>query len=418
MERPKVVGPGLVRATYPLDHHAIGIRSEYFDRILRTWRVGSSKAGHDGTATDLPRTNSDVELARLAKEIPMYACFPNLAWQRKDYSDQAERAYSNYTPEGDQLHCQEVLNGIGAEVLGGKRWQGLPFANQSAGRWDQARLTGMPFKGVGIRDFMKLLAEAPLRIPVTHPVLAVLMPGKGKPTQPEIWQAFSRDLQRDGGKILNLNDGESPSEADSTLQGIKEGIPSQSLDFLQRMLHLLRTALEDPGVTHFVFCGDATVPLMPWREMRRQLRLDGRPWLKVRNADRLWEADKPRARRMQNAPRVEKASWRDHRPWLLLDRETAGLMVEDDLTAHFAEVEAPEECYFGTVLRLKGYPVEELCLQREVVWNRPSSWKNLNAIHAGEMLRTGCFFGGEFGEESNIAELGLHLDGMEMEASR
>lgn len=383
MERPEVVGPSLVRATYPLDHHAIGIRAEYFYRILRTWRLGSSRAGHDGTATDLPMTNSDVELARLAKEIPIYACFPNIAWQRKDYSDQADRAYSNYTPEGDQLHCQEVLSGIGAEVLGGKRWQGLPFANQSAGRWDQARLTGMPFKGAGIRDFMKTLAEAPVRVPVTHPVLAVLMLGQGKPTQPEIWQAFSRELERDGGRILTRIDIKTPplNEIGSTEPHALHARPG--LDFLQQMLQLLRTALEDGAVTHFVFCGEATVPLMPWREMKRQLRLDGRPWMKVRNADRLWEVDKPKARRMMDTPRVEKASWRDHRPWVLLDRETAGLMVEDDLTSHFAAVEAPEECYFGTVLRLKGYPVEELCAQREVVWNRPPSWKNLNGIHAG-----------------------------------
>ena len=74
LERPIVIGPGIVRATYPVDHHAVGIRAEYFERILRTWRVGSGKAGHDGTAMNLPRTNSDVELARLAKEIPMYAC--------------------------------------------------------------------------------------------------------------------------------------------------------------------------------------------------------------------------------------------------------------------------------------------------------------------------------------------------------
>jgi hypothetical protein len=185
------------------------------------------------------------------------------------------------------------------------------------------------------------------------------------------------------------------------------------LDFLKKMLQLLRTALKDPAITHFVFCGEATVPLMHWREMKRQLRLDGRPWLKVRNADRLWEVDKPKAQRMMDAPRVEKASWRDHRPWLLLDRERAGLIVEDDLTSHFAAVEAPEEFYLGTVLRLKGYPVEEVCAQRDVVWNRPPGWKILTAIHAGEMVRSGCFFGGDFGVDSNIAGLGLHHDGIE-----
>ncbi len=420
LERPVVVGPGLVRATYPVDHHAIGIRAEYFERILRTWRVGSGKAGHDGTAVDLPRTNSDVELARLAKEIPMYACYPNLAWQRKDVSDQSGRNYSNYTPEGDQLHSRDVVAGLGAEVLGCRRWQGLPLANQTPGRWDDARMTGLPYAGARIRDFMRDLAERPMPAEPATVKLGVLLLTRGGMNHPGIWETFGLEVREAGGRLLaHAKAPEGIQESWHREALIRKRVETEwgGIGVTRAMLALLRAALEDPGLTHFTFASESCVPIMPYREIRRQLRVDGRPWLKVQNLDELWKINPAKAKRMLSAPVVEKASWRSHATWMVLDRETAGLVTEDDLTEHFEKVHVADECYFGTVLRLKGYPVEEMCAQKDSTWAwwprqgaHPETLNQVSLHRAGELVKSGCLFARKFSPESNIGSYGLHLD--------
>jgi Core-2/I-Branching enzyme len=420
LERPVVAGLGLVKASYPVDHHAIGIRAEYFDRIMRTWRVGNGKAGHEGTATELERTNSDVELARLAKEIPMYACYPNIAWQRKDLSDQTGRSYSNYTPEGDQLHCRDVLAGLGAEVLGCRRWQGLPLANQTPGRWDDAIKTGLPFAGAGIRDFMRDLSKRPLPSAPAEVKMGVLLMTRSGMHHPEIWQTFVDEVRAAGGKLLaHAKEPEMIQSSWHQRALIPERAESEGegIGVTRAMLALLRAALENPDLTHFTFASESCVPIMPYREMRRQLRVDARPWLKVENLDALWKTNPEKAKRILTAPTVEKASWRSHGTGMVLDRETARLVTEDDLTEHFAKVPLAEECYIGTVLRLMGYPVEELCAQKNSTWTRssgqgahPETLTQVSQHRAGELARSGCFFARHFSPESNIGSYGLHLD--------
>jgi hypothetical protein len=44
----------------------------------------------------------------------------------------------------------------------------------------------------------------------------------------------------------------------------------------------------------------------------------------------------------------------------------AELVVEDDFTRVFEKVAAADELYFGSVLRMKGFDLEEMLLRRDI----------------------------------------------------
>lgn len=100
-EPPQHAGPGIVRATKCFDHHAFAIRREYFLAVRKRMRGWGKKA--KGCM------HSDVLVSDLQKTIPTYAAYPNLAWQAEDFSDLANRRYSNYLPDGRQKLWAGVL---------------------------------------------------------------------------------------------------------------------------------------------------------------------------------------------------------------------------------------------------------------------------------------------------------------------
>lgn len=108
ISRPIPVAPGLVRVTAAVDNHAVGIRRTWYDRVLFKLRRGREDA------KIWPHTASDRHLAALMREIPTYAAWPNLAWQREAVSDQTGQKYSYYGPTGNQLTNGGMLQNIGA----------------------------------------------------------------------------------------------------------------------------------------------------------------------------------------------------------------------------------------------------------------------------------------------------------------
>ena len=93
-EPPQHASPGIVRASRCFDHHAFAIRREHFHTVRKRMRGWGKKANG--------RLHSDVLVSDLHKTIPTYAAYPNLAWQAEDFSDLADRSYSNYRPDGTQ----------------------------------------------------------------------------------------------------------------------------------------------------------------------------------------------------------------------------------------------------------------------------------------------------------------------------
>ena len=105
-------------------------------------------------------------------------------------------------------------------------------------------------------------------------------------------------------------------------------------------------------------------------------------------------------------------SWQLHSQWLLLDREAAGCILEQDLTENFAKVFAPDEHYFGTVLALQGFPFSRINASPVtwVDWKRgcPASFRAINDGLEAELSTFRGFFARKFAVGSNIAAAGLH----------
>lgn len=97
---PVPCGPGLVRCTCAVDHHALGFRSEHFTTVRRIMR------GHSFEENQDPNRTSDVRLAEWQDRIPTYAVWPNLAWQS------GAGANTNYDAEGRQILFPEAVAGL------------------------------------------------------------------------------------------------------------------------------------------------------------------------------------------------------------------------------------------------------------------------------------------------------------------
>lgn len=95
LSAPVPVSDGLVRVTRALDNHAMGIRREYFGKVMS----GLSGVGK-GRKPFL--TCSDVKLSGFLSEIPTYAAYPNLIWQGYSHSDTLNHEASNYFEDGRQ----------------------------------------------------------------------------------------------------------------------------------------------------------------------------------------------------------------------------------------------------------------------------------------------------------------------------
>jgi hypothetical protein len=102
---PQSLAPGLVRVGRALDNHAIGIRAEWYERVLFALRHEREDA------KQIQNAASDVTLGELMKEVPTYAVWPNVAGQA---------VYSYYGPDCGQLTNQDVLQNV-EEV-----WRPLP----------------------------------------------------------------------------------------------------------------------------------------------------------------------------------------------------------------------------------------------------------------------------------------------------
>ncbi len=103
--RPYVVSKHLVRAKRLLDTHAWGCNGKYFRQIL-------SKL-HDLTPGPRDaRMATDLALSHLHMEIPVYAVFPNLAWQSASPSNIVDREETNYEENVHQRHGAEILDGL------------------------------------------------------------------------------------------------------------------------------------------------------------------------------------------------------------------------------------------------------------------------------------------------------------------
>lgn len=109
LQRPHPAGPGLVRCTQATDNHAVLFRRSSIRQVLRGLR---------GIRRGAPPTIpfSDVKLSELQQEIPSYAAYPNLIWQRENWSDGSARKLGHYALDGRQLIFPEMMAALDREI--------------------------------------------------------------------------------------------------------------------------------------------------------------------------------------------------------------------------------------------------------------------------------------------------------------
>lgn len=106
---PEPVSSGLVRVRSALDHHAIAIRGSLYQKAMRA--LAGTRRSDQGSIHC-----SDMKFSDLLKDVKAYSALPNLAWQRRDFSDNSRSNTSNYHPDGRQMTDRSAIANI---VFGG-----------------------------------------------------------------------------------------------------------------------------------------------------------------------------------------------------------------------------------------------------------------------------------------------------------
>ena len=412
-ESPEPVGDGLVRIRAMLDTHAWGVRAECYDTVLAALRKPAP-----GSRESLPAT--DVTLARLHADIPSYATWPNTAWQQESHSDLAVGAYSNYEGDGWQRPGYHSVSGLLAEMLGGHAW---PEARQRA-REQKAwfnrppQLSRVPALGTAetasVEKDTKVEKSAD-GMPSSEKIAFLFLTREGH-HQPGIWEEYWVGHE-DYTVYAHIADPEAHPGGWLERARIDDWRPTLwgSISLVRAQMALLRAALKDPANGFFVFCSESCVPVRPFRELQRILKLDPRsrfgwkPWRTIE------QTDPSKALRPMKAPRLPHTRWIFHSQWILLNREAASLLVEDDLSRWFEDVFAPDECYPGTVLHAKGYPLQDRVVNADVTladWqggSSPVTLTNIDSRMAATLASNGVFFARKFQAGSNVLSYGLHL---------
>lgn len=188
-----------------------------------------------------------------------------------------------------------------------------------------------------------------------------------------------------------------------------------SVSLVNATLTMLRAALEDTGNTHFMLVSESCVPVRPFEALRTSLRLDARtrmrvqPWGEVRRRNVL------KAQRLENLPGIRKEIAHFQDQWMCLSREDALLVTEKDWTSAFANVHAPDEAYFATVLAASGKPPLQAVANRPITWTEwvegeghPQEFHRVPPRIAAQIAESGCFFARKFPSGSDIGRWGLH----------
>jgi hypothetical protein len=339
-KRPWKAGNGLVRTRYALDTHAFAVRAPYYKQVIAALDA-STRANRNKSH---PRA-SDWYLANLHEKIPTYACFPNLAWQAMASSDLAGGTYSNYTSTGEQVSSAGEVIGLGVEMAGGKRWK-------------------QPLTVVSD------LPDSEQTIATASPKLALMFLTKGGLNQPDAWRAW---LDQASGDVTAYAHIKSISDASDDwfrdLQ-IREVIETKwgDISLVRAMMALLREALLNPQTTHFAFVSESCIPIKSWQEIRNRLRTDGRSQFHCVGQAEMKEKH---LERFDAVPWVEARCRKIHSQWVMLNREAAQCLIEDDFTTAFETMTAPDEHYIGSVLAMKGYPLDDSKLySKDITWVR------------------------------------------------
>ena len=369
---PAPAAPGVVRVNYAVDTHAFAVRAPYFDRVMQALDA-------HGKETPSHPLASDRFLAALHREIPTYAFFPNLAWQAEELSDLTGSRYTLYRRGGTQGHQNHIVEATFAAMLGGGA--GVPAQKPSS--LGLLFLTRGDVHHPGIwREFVD---QAPSRVKVfNHPKVERQAPG-------------------------TFLEGTEIAERHETWWG--------SISLVNATLALLREALQDPDLTHFVLLSESCVPVYPLTWILQHLDCNPK--------SRFWHCPLEKATPLQRSraaaiPGIPGRCWHFQSQWWLLDRTAAEWVSRADFTGIFSRMPIPDEAYFATVLSLLGYPLADRVVDRPITWThwesdvgRPTEFMRVKRETISEILDSGAWFARKFPSGSDIGSFGLHRSGAE-----
>jgi hypothetical protein len=369
---PEWAGTRVVRAKYAVDTHAIAVRAPYYKRVMEILdRHGKPELG--------VAKASDQFIALLHREIPAYACYPNLAWQDVSGSDLLGVTYSNYNSDGLQRNWAWAVDGLLAELIGAACSKIVPEHDAPA------------FARLGL-----------------------LFLTKGDVNHPQIWQEFVAEAPD---RVRVFSHAKHPEKLKG---GFLEGTEISEhfetvwggIGLVKASRAMLLEALEDESLTHFVLLSESCVPIRPLPEILRRLEIDPRPQIGYKT---LKAAPLRQGSRAEAVPQMPKGCWRFQPQWWLLDRVAATFSAGKDFTEMFEKMPVPDEAYFATVLAMQGYPLEGIVLKKDVTWTSwekdagsPSAWETLPKDRLADMIHSGGLFARKFPKGADIGKYGLH----------
>ena len=398
---PVWAGRRVVRARWAVDTHAIAIRAPYYEKVLEILdRRAKPNRG-------VPKA-SDQFIALLHKEVPTYACYPNLAWQDLSGSDLLGAEYSSYHADGLQKNWTDSVTHLLPELVGERIELGEGHA--------MMRVVPLVTPTKSDNNSVQCTHEkVPMRVWVRKPPklgLLFLTRG-GDVNHPRIWREFvaeAPDKVRIFSHAKNVN-----MVPSGFLQKtrIKQHFHTEwgGIGLVQASRAMLLEALKDDSLTHFVLLSESCVPIRPLPEILRRLELDPRPQFGFKT---IKNAHPKHVARTQGVPQVPEGCWRFQSQWWLLDRISAFFAAGQDFTDLFGSMEIPDEAYFSTVLAMQGYPLEESILKKDVTWTwwvkhgSPIAWDTLPEDRLHDMIHSGALFARKFPKGADIGKYGLH----------
>lgn len=126
LEKPVPMAPGLVKVVRAADHHAMAIRAEYYNAVIRGL-AGIRKGAEPSIRF------SDVKMSDIQATVPTYAAYPNLAWQAVSFSDNAGRRQSFYDLSGRQRSVLHAIDGLEEEMKNIKTGEAVRLCDEPTG---------------------------------------------------------------------------------------------------------------------------------------------------------------------------------------------------------------------------------------------------------------------------------------------
>ncbi len=147
------MAPGLVRCAQTWDMHAYAVNSRYYSRVMGVL------TGTRRRPLAVPET-CDTQLQKLMGEVPVYAAWPNLAWQSGGPSYAAGGwCNDNYMPGGRQTKNLAAVEGIDEEMEEQRSTRAVRKRNfRSREAWLNWRPVNVEASGSGLGDRLRSIA--------------------------------------------------------------------------------------------------------------------------------------------------------------------------------------------------------------------------------------------------------------------